>query len=255
MAKTIVVTGGTGTLGRPLVRGLVNAGHQVRVLSRHAPDNGVLPAGVAHSAVDLRTGQGLEAALDGAEVVVHCAWDLRADEAVARNLLAAARAAGVGHVLYISIVGVDRIPIGFYKRKLAVERQVEASGLPWTILRTTQFHELIVSLLRAQRRLPVIFAPSVRFQPVDVGDVAARMTELALASPAGRLDDMGGPAVRDAGDLARAYRAATGGRRPIVPLRFAGEMWRQLRAGANLVPEHAVGVRGFDDYLAARFGR
>lgn len=255
MAKTNVVTGGTGTLGRPLVRGLVDAGHRVRVLSRHAPADGVLPAGVAHSAVDLRTGKGLEAALDGAEVVVHCAWDRRADEAVARNLLAAARAAGVSHVLYISIVGVDRIPMGFYKRKLAVERQVEASGLPWTILRTTQFHELIVSLLLAQRRLPVIFAPSIRFQPVDVGDVAARMTELALASPAGRVDDMGGPAVRDAGDLARAYRAATGGRRPIVALRFAGEVGRQLRAGANLVPEHAVGVRGFDDYLAARFGR
>lgn len=252
MAHTIVVTGGTGTLGRPLVGDLAAAGHTVRVLSRHAPAAGTLPGGVAHVPVDLRTGEGLHATLDGADVVVHCASGFTGDEVAGGHLVAAARTAGLAHLLYISIVGVDRIPTGYYRAKLAVERQVEASGVPWTILRTTQFHDLLVRVCRAQRWSPVLVVPSVRFQPIEVTEVATRMAELAGAPPAGRVDEMGGPEVRDARDLARAYLRAAGKRRIVVPLRLPGRAGVQLRAGANLAPEHAVGVRTFEQYLAGR---
>lgn len=255
MTHTMVVTGGTGTLGRPLVRDLVAAGHTVRVLSRHAPAAGTLPGGATHLPVDLRTGESLHAALDGADVVVHCATGFKGDEVAGGHLVAAARTVGVAHLLYISIVGIDRIPTGYYRAKLAVERQLEASGVPWTILRTTQFHDLLVRICQAQRWSPVLVTPSVRFQPIEVTEVAARMAELAAAPPAGRVDEMGGPEVRQGRDLARAYLRAAGKRRMIVPLRLPGGMFAQLRAGANLAPERAVGVRTFEEYLAARYAR
>ena len=211
-----------------------------------------MPASVTHRPVDLRTGEGLHAALDGADVVVHCASGFKGDEVAGERLVAAARTAGVAHLLYISIVGIDRIPMGYYRAKLAVERQVEASGVPWTILRATQFHDLIVTMCRAQRWSPLLVTPSVRFQPIEVTEVAARMAELAGAPPAGRVDEMGGPEVRQGRDLARAYLGATGKRRAVVPLRLPGRAFAQLRSGANLAPEHAVGVRTFEEYLAAR---
>jgi uncharacterized protein YbjT (DUF2867 family) len=96
--------------------------------------------------------------------------------------------------VYVSIVGVDRIPYGYYRAKLATETVVEESGLPWTILRATQFHDLIRRIAGVLAKSPVVPVPAgVRFQPVDVHEVAARVVELATGTPAGRVDDMGGP--------------------------------------------------------------
>jgi len=126
-------------------------------------------------------------------VIVHCATGL-GDVAAARHLIAAARRAGRPHLAYISIVGVDRIPFGYYKSKLAVERQVESSGLPWTVLRATQFHDLILGGCQALAGVPVMLVPGrVAFQPIDAGEVAGRLAELAAGPPAGRVPDMGGP--------------------------------------------------------------
>ncbi|MEU1012827.1 SDR family oxidoreductase [Streptomyces sp. NPDC005890] len=245
---TILVTGGTGTLGRLVTQRLWADGHEVRVLSRHTQPY----------AVDLRTGgAGLDAALAGAETVVHCASTPRGgDEQAARNLLAAARGAGVGHLVYISIVGVDRVPFGYYRSKLAVERLVEESGLGWTVLRATQFHDLVVTLLQGLARLPVLAVPAgVPDQPVEVAEVAERLAELALGAPAGRVPDLAGPQVRTFDSLARAYLRATGRRRPVVRVPLAGKTYRAFRAGWHLAPERAVGKVTFEEYLERRFGR
>ncbi|MEV3992450.1 NAD(P)H-binding protein [Streptomyces sp. NPDC049837] len=242
---TILVTGGTGTLGRHVVELLRADGHEVRVLSRHARPY----------AVDLREGgTGLDAALTGVDTVVHCASSPRGgDERAARNLIGAARRAGVGHLVYISIVGVDRVPLGYYRSKLAVERLVEESGLGWTVLRTTQFHDLVLAVLRAAARLPVLPAPAgVRDQPVEVTEVAARLAELAAGAPAGRVPDMGGPEVRTFPELARAYLRASGRRRPVVSVPLAGKAYRGFRAGGHLAPERAVGKVTFEEFLARR---
>ncbi|MFI8243733.1 SDR family oxidoreductase [Streptomyces sp. NPDC085866] len=245
---TILVTGGTGTLGRLVTERLRADGHEVRVLSRHTRPY----------AVDLREGgPGLDAALAGVETVVHCASSPRGgDEQAADHLIAAARRAGVGHLVYISIVGVDRVPFGYYRSKLAVERRIEESGLGWTVLRATQFHDLVVTVLRGLAKPPVVLVPAgVPDQPVEVAEVADRLAELALAAPAGRVPDMAGPEVRTFDSLARAYLRATGRRRPVVGLPLFGKTYRAFRAGGHLAPEQAVGKGTFEEYLARRFGQ
>ncbi|MBC7269040.1 MAG: SDR family oxidoreductase [Streptomyces sp.] len=245
---TILVTGGTGTLGRHVTELLRADGHEVRVLSRTAQPY----------AVDLREGgSGLDAALEGVETVVHCATSARGgDEDAAANLIAAARRAGVGHLVYISIVGVDRVPFGYYRSKLAVERLVEESGLGWTVLRATQFHDLLAQVFGALARSPVLPLPAkVPDQPVEVREVAARLAELATGAPVGRAEDMGGPEVRDLDSLARAYLRATGRRRPLLGVPLWGSAYRAFRAGGHLTPDHAVGKGTFEDYLTRRFGR
>ncbi|MER6405404.1 NAD(P)H-binding protein [Streptomyces viridosporus] len=244
---TILVTGGTGTLGRLVTERLRADGHEVRVLSRSSRPY----------AVDLREGgSGLDAAVQGVETIVHCASSPRGgDERAARNLIAAARRAGVGHLVYISIVGVDRVPFGYYRTKHAVERLVEESGLGWTVLRATQFHDLVLTLLQGLSRSPVVPLPArVKDQPIDVAEVAARLVELVQGGPAGRVEDMGGPEVRTFDSLARAYLKATGRRRAVVKVPLRGAAYRAFRAGGHLAPQRAVGKRTFDEFLAERFG-
>ncbi|MGW1074831.1 SDR family oxidoreductase [Streptomyces sp. NPDC002537] len=239
---TILVTGGTGTLGRPVTERLSGEGHEVRVLSRHAEPY----------AVDLREGgPALDRAVADVDAVVHCASTPRGgDERAARNLIGAARRAGVPHLVHISIVGVDRVPFGYYQSKHAVEQLIEESGLGWTVLRTTQFHDLVRTVLRAAAKLPVMPLPAgVSVQPIEVAEVADRLAELALRPPAGRVADMGGPEVRTFPDLARTYLRATGGRRPVLSVPLAGKTYRAFRAGGHLVPEQAVGKRTFEQYL------
>lgn len=242
---TILVTGGTGTLGRLVTERLRADGHEVRVLSRHAQPYGV----------DLREGgAALDAAVEGVDTIVHCATtQTGGDEKAAANLIAAARRAGVGHLVYISIVGIDQVPFPYYRIKLAVEKQIEESGLGWTVLRATQFHDLLVMFFRAVSKLPVMPLPAgVSDQPIEVGEVADRLAELASAEPAGRVDDMGGPEVRTFDALARAYLKATGRRRVVVNVRLWGKAYRAFRAGGHLAPERAVGKGTFEEYLAAR---
>ncbi|MQY39140.1 hypothetical protein SRB17_71620 [Streptomyces sp. RB17] len=244
---TILVTGGTGTLGTQVTERLRADGREVRVLSRHTPPY----------AVDLRVGgSGLDTALAGVETVVHCATTQRGgDEASADQLIGAARRAGVGHLVYISIVGIDRVPLGYYKTKLDVERRIEESGLGWTVLRTTQFHDLLATVLGALAKPPVMLVPAgVPDQPVEVTEVADRLVELALAAPAGRVADMGGPEVRPLDSLARAYLRATGRRRAVAPVPLFGRTYRACREGGLLAPEQAVGKTTFEEYLGRRFG-
>lgn len=240
---TIAVTGGTGTLGRPTVTVLRAAGHDVRVLSRRA-GSGLIPA-------DLLTGRGLGPALAGVETVVHLATG-RHDDEMARALAAAAGTAGVGHLIDISIVGVDRIPLPYYRRKLTAEQLIAASGVPSTVLRATQFHDLIAALFGVQRRLPVLVAPAMAFQPIDVTDVATRLTELASAPPAGRVADIGGPEVLEGPVLASLWADAAGLRRRVWPLRLPGRTFAAYRAGHHLVPGPAFGTRTFTQWSADR---
>src|SRR5829696_565263 len=154
---------------------------------------------------DLATGEGIEPALDGAGTIVHLAGSAKGDVDKARNLVRAASRAGAAHLVYISVVGADRIPIGsrvdramfgYFASKLAAERIMYDSGLPFTTLRATQFYDLILMVAQQMAKLPLIPAPAgFRFQPVDAGEVAARLTELALGKPAGLVPDMGGPQV------------------------------------------------------------
>ncbi|MCB5180600.1 SDR family oxidoreductase [Streptomyces antimicrobicus] len=241
--STIIVTGGTGTLGSLVVERLRAAGHAVRVVSRHAPQY----------PVDLRDGTGLDAALAGADTVVHCASSPRGgDDRAARHLVEAARRAGIRHLVHISIVGVDVVPLRYYTVKHRVERILQESGLGVTILRTTQFHDLVAQAAATLARLPLVLVPAgVRFQPVAAEEVADRLAELAVGAPAGRVPDMGGPHTRTLADLVRAYLAARGSRRRVVEVPLPGKAYAGFRRGGNLAPDHAVGHGTFEAYLRA----
>jgi uncharacterized protein YbjT (DUF2867 family) len=217
---------------------------------------------------DLATGEGIEAAVDGAGTIVHCAGSAKGDEDKARNLVRAASRGvpGAPHLVYISVVGADRIPVesgldrnmfGYFASKLEAERIVEDSGLPWTILRATQFHDLILTVAQQMAKLPVVPIPaSFWVQPIEADEVAARLVELALGEPAGRVPDMGGPRVYGAAELLRGYlRASKRRRRPIVPVPLPGRAARAFRAGANLAPEQAVGHRTWEEFLAERLSQ
>ncbi|WP_136707120.1 SDR family oxidoreductase [Agromyces sp. H66] len=240
----ILVTGGTGTLGRAVVRALTARGDDVRVLSRSGAP-GTLRG-------DLATGEGVEAALDGVRAVLHLATTLHDDTAITRTLVRAAERTGRPRIMYQSIVGIDRIPLGFYAGKRASERLVAESRLRWTILRATQFHDLVALLFRVQRFSPVVFAPAFSFQSIAVEDVARRWVELLDADAAGMVPDIGGPEVRTARDLARAYLAAHGSRRPTLPFRLPGSRFTAFASGANLVPGEPYGRITFEDFLASR---
>jgi uncharacterized protein YbjT (DUF2867 family) len=261
MTSAILVTGGTGTLGRLVVAKLREAGCDLRVLSRTHHETA---DGIEYFTGDLATGEGIETAVDGVETIVHCAGSARADGDKARNLVQAAARAGAPHLVYISVVGADRVPMvsgidrtlfGYFGSKLAAERVVSNSGLPWTTLRATQFYDLILTVAQGMAKLPVIPAPSgVRFQPIDTAEVATRLVELALNKPAGLVPDMGGPRTYSMSDLIRGYLRATHRRRPILPLWLPGQAARAIRAGAHLAPNQAVGHRTWEDFLAERVG-
>ena len=142
---------------------------------------------------------------------------------------------------------------GYYASKRAAERIVADSGLRCTILRATQFHDLILTVAQTLAKLPVVPLPAgFRVQPVEADEVAARLVELTLGEPAGRVPDMGGPRVYGAAELLRGYLRASRRRRLIVPVWLPGKATRALRDGANLAPERAVGQRTWEEFLAER---
>jgi uncharacterized protein YbjT (DUF2867 family) len=232
MPNRILITGGTGTVGRVVARRLLDSGAQVRILSRgRRSPSSTGPTGQAEYVVgDVKTGEGLAEAIADVDTVVHCVDP-------AHHVVDAALRAGRPHLAYISIVGVDRIPLGYYRRKLADEQLINTSGLPWTVLRATQFHDLVAAMLRGLAAPPVMIVPAgFSFQPIDVRDVGVQLAAFALAGPAGRVPDMAGPEVLPMTDLARRYLAAVGKRRRVLPVALPGRIARGYRAGANPRP-------------------
>jgi uncharacterized protein YbjT (DUF2867 family) len=247
-AREILVTGGTGLLGSRVVDRLGEAGEDVRVMSRYRRANTVRG--------ELLTGEGLEEAVAGIGTIIHCASSAlrktrQVDVEGTGRLLLAARRAGVSHVVFISIVGVDRNPYyPYFRHKLDAERVVERSGLPWTTLRATQFHEFVLKQIRLLELGPVALVPKgFVLQPIDTGEVADRLVELALSAPAGRVPDVGGPEVRTFADLARSHQKAAGRHRRLVEIPVPGNMARAFREGAQTCPERRYGKITWEAFL------
>jgi uncharacterized protein YbjT (DUF2867 family) len=254
MTLPILVTGGTGTLGRRVVSRLRDAGREVRVLSRRGHD---AEDGIQYVTADLATGAGVEPAVRGVATIVHCASSKKGDAEATRNLVEAASAAGgTPHLVFVSIVGADRVSGGYVRSKVAAERVVADSGLPWTTLRATIFYDLILRGATQLAKLPVIPVPAgFVAAPIDPGEVAERLAELALDEPAGRVPDLGGPQVVSFAELIRAYLRASGRRRWVVPVWLPGT--RAIRAGALLpaqpaTPAPTAGRRTWEEFLSER---
>jgi len=258
-AMRVLVVGGSGALGRDLVRALVAAGHDVTSTSRRPPGaaTGGAGPGVAWAQVDLTTGAGLEAAIADAAVVVHLASDSHRADAVdvggAARLCAAARAAGVSHFVCVSIVGVDVIPLQYYRSKLAAEVGVAAAGVPFSILRVTQFHGFVAwHLTRLARLLPLVMPvpAGFRVQSVATPDVAERLLRAVEEGPGGRLADFGGPEVLTLAEAARAWRDARGLDKAVWNVPTFGPVAAGFRAGRNTAGGEPRGRVTWEDWLA-----
>jgi uncharacterized protein YbjT (DUF2867 family) len=254
----VLVTGGTGALGREVVVALRAAGHRARVMSRRPGTGG------DWAKADLATGKGLDAAVAGMEAVIHAgsaaANPLRMSATDVRGthrLLEAAKRAHVKHFVYISIVGMEGVAYPYYRGKLAAERIVAEEIVPWSILRATQFHTLMEIFLGAFCRLPRLAAIPYgwQFQPVDTRDVAARLVEVTTAAPAGRLPDFGGPEVRTLKSLAESWLKARKLDKTLINLPIPMKFSRQFAEGRLLCPEHRDGKTTFEQYLVRKYGR
>ena len=252
----VLVTGGTGTLGRDVVMLLRQSGHRARILSRE-------PRGHVDAVQgDLKTGAGLTKALAGMDAIVHAASATREPMALratdvrgTRRLLELARDANIGHFVYISIVGIEGVAYPYYRIKIAAETLVREGMVPWSILRATQFHSFMESTLRAFARLPGMLAIPFgwQFQPVESREVARRVVDIVLDKPAGMLPDFGGPQVRDFKSIAESWLAARKERRRLMNLWLPFKASRQVAEGRLTCPEHKDGLVTFDQYLAEKY--
>jgi uncharacterized protein YbjT (DUF2867 family) len=253
MNGTILITGGTGNLGSHVVAQLANQGRRVRVLARRPPAAPGSPA-AEWCTGDLALGAGLEPALEDVGTIVHCATDGRTrhgDVAATRNLLKVAGRSGKPHIIYVSIIGVDRHPLPYYQAKYDIERLVESSGLPYTILRAAQFHDMLHFVLSRAARLPVLpVLARTRFQTVDTAYVASRTVELAVGEPGGRVTDLPGPQTLTMAELARTYLRVSRIRRPVLPVVLPGRVPRAYRRGLHLASASLPGSRTFEEFLA-----
>jgi uncharacterized protein YbjT (DUF2867 family) len=243
----IAVAGGTGVVGRRVAEVARRRGHEVLVLARS-------------EGVDLTTGDGLAGLLAGFDAVID-ATSTRTQRrgqaeaffgGVTRNLLAAERAAGVGHHVALSIVGIDDVPLGYYQGKLLQERMVAEGGVPWSILRATQFHEFAEQVLHFARIGRFSLVPRMVSQPVAAVEVAQALVGVAETGPAGRMPDLAGPEVHHMVELSRLVSKGRGLGRKVVPVRMPGEAGKAMRSGA-LTPM-TDGPRGrlsFAEWLAS----
>jgi uncharacterized protein YbjT (DUF2867 family) len=244
----IAIVGGTGTLGKNVAAELSARGHEVRVVSRHSPD---FP-------VDLASGEGLGEALAGCAAVVdasNTSAPKRAAQVLvagSRRLLAAEQQAGVSHHVCISIVGCERISMGYYRVKVEQERVVEQGQVPYSIVRATQFHELAAAALAAAGKWHILPIPAMQLQTIAAVEVGRVVADVAEGKPGRGRIQVAGPEITSARDLARSWKLVTGRSALMLPLPVPGKLGRALRDGA-LTADHAEvrGVTTFADWLAA----
>lgn len=231
----IAVLGGTGTIGRKVVSEAVARGHVVRVISRQAPATSV--PRTRHVALDVGSNTLGEESLQEAFADVDCVIDTvnggsRVLVEGLGRLLEAEHRLGVPHHLAISIVGCDRVPFGYYQSKARQEQVLADGAVPWSVLRSTQFHDLIAGLVRGAARLRLRPTGSLLFQPVEPAAVASLLVDAAEAGPVGRLTDVGGPVEQSLGELSADWARNRGRRLMPVRLGIPGRIGSAVRTGA-----------------------
>lgn len=259
----ILVTGGTGELGSDLVPRLVQAGHTVRVMSRR-PRLADAPNVVEWAQADLETGVGLKEAISDIEIIVNSASSSgkspgparthEVDVDGTRNFLELAKAQGVKHLIHVSIVGIERIPMGYYNEKVAAEEVVKASGIPYSILRATQFHSLIDGRLQPLRNLLLAPIPvDYKFQTIETGEVAERLKDIVAQPPAGLLPDMGGPEVLTMREMAEAWLKVQNKRCWLLPAPAWDAVANGFNKGYNTCPDHRDGKLMWREWLIRKY--
>jgi uncharacterized protein YbjT (DUF2867 family) len=254
----LLVTGASGVLGREVLLAAQSSGIAVRAMSRRP-----VPAHTGREEwmqADLVTGQGIDEAVRDCDTIVHAAGDPRQAAAVdvngTRRLMEAAARASIRQVVVVSIVGIDQVPFSYYKHKLATEQVVSAAGVPFSILRATQFHSFLDQMIASAARVPLVHPVPAGFlvQPVQASEVAERLMRCIADGPRGRVTDFGGPEVLSFRDAAVQWQEARHMRKRIVLVPVPGPMARALRAGKGTAPQGDRGVVSWREWLMGTQG-
>jgi uncharacterized protein YbjT (DUF2867 family) len=252
----VAVVGGTGTVGAFIVAELALRGHEVRVLTRRPPAGGA----ARHHPVDLSSGEGVAEAVAGARVVVDASnprppRKRRARSVLldgTRHLLEAEIEAGVEHHILVSIVGIDAVPFSYYQTKVAQERAVQAGPTPWTIVRATQFHQLLDETFGSFARVGLLPRSSIPLQPIDPRRATALIARSVEEGPCGDRREIAGPEISSVTELAHTWKRATDKSGLLVPPPIIGETRRALRRGALTAPDAESAGPTFAQWLGAR---
>ncbi len=256
----ILVSGGAGGLGREIVQRLKETTHTVRVMSR-ASAPVALDKRIEWAQADVENSSGLDEAIKGVDIIVNSMTNplntQQVDVDGTRRLLAAARKANVGHVLHISIVGIEQLPNDYYKAKVAAEKVVVESGVPYSIWRGTQFHSLLDYYLTALRNSDsaaiLSQPPDAQYQLLDTGEAAESLLPYITAAPAGRLPDVGGPQVLTLDTIIRMWLEAQDINRAINYLAEEPLIGEALRQGYGTAPANPYGKITWADYLKQHY--
>ena len=255
---TVLVTGGTGTLGRLVVHELMKIGQQARILTRNA--NSAVPSDVQVSVSNLADRSSLNEATQGIDSIIHCASNpAKATEDIdgTRALLECAASNGVRYFVYISIVGVDRADAPYYKTKHTVEQIVRGSDIPSVILRATQFHSFVAGLIQKLDvdTLDEVLVPAgVRLQTIEAEEVAQRLAELTKTKQTGYVDDVGGPEILAIEDMVKDFLVARGRQATVRSVDPKGSPWVAWTGEAHLCPKHRYGKVTWQQFLCSEYG-
>ncbi len=257
----VLVTGGTGMLGREVVSRLLTKHNSTRILSHMAKPS--VPQGVEVYVGDLATGAGLRDATKGVDAIIHCAsatsppFSNETDVEGTRKLIESAKASGSPHLVYISIVGVDKTQFSYYKAKYDAELLIEKGELPWTIQRATQYHNFLLSTIQSfgADTLSEIPVPSgMRFQSIDVGEVADHLISLVERGPSGRTPYIGGPQVLTLQEMTETYLRIRGRKAVIQPKPIPNDMYDMFRTGIHLCPDRTEGKITWEEFVRQLYG-
>jgi len=251
--EKILVTGATGLLGSEVVKQLLSQHSKINILTTR--NNPTFPSGVDVFQGDLRSGEGLPAALDEVTTIIHCASNPRDFQAVditgTTNLLNAVKR--LIHFVYISIAGIEKTTYPYYVAKHGVEKMIQASGLPYTILRTTQFHPFILNLIKTilDTDDEVTLVPDgMRFQSVDLHEVTSELVKISQSPPAGLLPEFGGPEILTFEEMVENYLRINGSQQKWKPFHVPAPRWDLFRSGVNLVSENKAGKTKWSEFLS-----
>lgn len=253
--KKVLITGGTGLLGRALVHALESSKISFVIGSRNQPVTENLKP--HWKKLNLATGEGLDECLENVDTIFHLAsatkpFNAATDVEGTRQMLEAGKLSGVKHMIYVSIVGIDKVPISYYKIKLAAEQVVKEAGIDYTILRVTQFHDFLDNVIGKTLKYPVTFMPkAIKYQPVSLAVVVDKLMDIYENGPTNDTLEIGGPEVMTMGKAAEYWLKAQNKKRWIlnVPITFAGKLGKNLAEGGLTTKDLAKHSQTWGEYL------
>ena len=251
--KNVLVTGGTGLLGKEVVDQLLALNYDVTVLT--SKKNTSVPAGVKLVKGDMASDSGLAEATRDADVVIHCASNPKDTQSVdikgTCNLLDAIDKDKTLHFIYISIINVDKSDYAYYQTKIKVERMIAGSGIPFSVLRTTQFHNYVLSMLKTfdKKNGAIIVPDGMHFQSIEVKEAAALLVDLAQKEPVGLLRGVGGPELLKFEEMAKTYLKVLGRNDELKIKSIQDEEYDRYRSENNIWPTNSYGHVTWEAFL------